>query len=117
MLAADGAEGGDVAVVATIQGVGDAEEAGEFPDQIAGGGIEGDVIGVGFFGHGFAVIAGGVGEDVELVKRKAFEVAVFYEVEGMLVVAGVADVPADIVEQGGVFEKLAFLCPEIVHGL
>jgi len=116
-FAGDGAEGGDVAVVAAVEGVGDAKEAGEFPHEVARGGVEGDVIGVGFFRQGFAVIAGDVGEDVELVQGEAVEIAVLDEIERMLVVAGVADVPADVVEDGGVFEELAFLGAELVERL
>ena len=77
--------------------------------------VEGHEVGVGFFGGGFAVVAGGVGEDVEFVEGEAFEVAVFDQVERVFVMAGVADVPADVVEQGCIFQKLAFCGPEFVE--
>jgi hypothetical protein len=61
------------------------------------------------------VIAGDVGEEIELVGGEAFEVAVSDEVGGVLVVAGVADVPADVVKEGGEFEELAVFFGEVME--
>ena len=99
VAADDGVEGLDVGVVAAVEAVGDAEDAGEFPDGFAVWRRRGRrVIAVGFFGGGAAVIAGDVGDDFDFDGRKAVEVAVFDEVVRVFVVGRVADVPADVVE-------------------
>ena len=116
VIADGGFELGDVAEVTTVEAVGDAEDAGELPDEGAAGGFEGDEVGVVFLGEAFAMVAGDVGDDVEFIGGEAFEIAVLDEVARMLVMAAVADVPTDIVEHGGMFEEFALGGAEVGVG-
>ena len=50
------------------------------------------------------------------MEGEAFEVAVLDEVGGVFVVAGVADVPADVVEDRGVFEQLTVVGVQAMEG-
>ena len=56
----DGFEVLDVAVMAAVEAVGDAEKGGEFPDTIAVFRREGDIFAVRFFRRGPAVVTGDV---------------------------------------------------------
>ena len=61
------------------------------------------------------VIARDERDDFDFVRMKAAQIAVLDQVVRMLVMARVADVPADVVHQRGVFEPLAFAIGQPVN--
>ena len=68
-------------------------------------------------GRAAAVITRCQRDYLDLVRFEAPQVTVLDQVVGVLVVASEADVNADVVEQGGVFQPLAFALAEPVGGL
>ena len=55
-------------------------------------------------------------DDIYLFRLEAPEISIFDQIVRMLVMPFVADVYADVVKQGRVFEPLAFAIGERVHG-
>ena len=61
------------------------------------------------------MVAGDEGDDLDLLRIEAAQIAVLDQVVGMPVMALVADVHADIVQQRAVFEPVALAVAETMH--
>jgi hypothetical protein len=100
-------DAGDGLGVAAIEALGQTQDARERPyDPASLPGQPGEPR-MPTLGRGVAVIARNEREDLDLRGIEAPQIAVADEVIRMLVVPLIADVHADVVEQGGVFEPLA----------
>ena len=110
-LAAAAADGAvdllDAGGVGAVEGVGYAQQGGELADGALLPGLERGELRVARLGRRAPVVAGDVGDDLDLALVEGVEDGVGDQVVGMLVVAAVVDGVADVVEQGGVLQPFA----------
>jgi hypothetical protein len=108
-------EPGDWLRVAAVEAFRDAQHRGEGLDRSPQGSGQLRVLLVRALRRAAAVVARDERDHLDLVGMKSAQVAVLNEVVGMLVMARVADVAADVVHQRGIFEPLALPIREAVH--
>ena len=63
------------------------------------------------------MVAGDVGDDRDFFVGEVLQAAVEDQVHAVLVMLVAGDVPADVVEQGAVFDQLALFGAELVQRL
>ena len=101
--------------VAAVEALGEAYRGGERFDGAADGTGQIAVAFVRFLGRALAMVAGNEGDGLDLLRIEAAQIAVLDQVVGMPVMALVADVHADIVQQRAVFEPVTLVVAETMH--
>src|SRR5260370_11035805 len=105
----------DARGVGAVEGVGDAQQDGEAADGLLLPGLERREGRVLALRQRAAVVAGEVGDDLDLGRIEAGEAGVGDQVVGVLVVVAVVDRVADVVQQRGVLEPLALAAAKAVQ--
>jgi hypothetical protein len=101
--------------VAPIQPFGEPDHRRHRLDRLAFRAAEIRVALVGLLRRGLPVVAGEQRDDLDLLGIEAAEIAVLDQVVRVPVMALVADVHADVVQQRAVLEPLAFAIGQAVH--
>ena len=96
--------------MAAIEPLGETDHRRERLDGLAQRSLQVAVALVGLLRRGLPMIARDERHDLDLLRREAAQVAVLDQIVRMAVVALVADVHADVVQQRAVFEPLALAC-------
>jgi hypothetical protein len=107
--------GGDRLGVAAVEVFGEAQHGGERAYHAAALLLQVAVAFVAAIGDGAPMVAGDQRDGLDLVGLEAAQIAVLDQVVRVLVVALVADVDADIVEQRRIFQPLAVPIRQAVH--
>ena len=101
--------------MAAVEPDGDAQDAGERPHQALVVGVEGGELGVRRLRLALAVVAGDLGDDLDLEVGQPGQLAVADHVVGVQVVLAVGDDEADVGQQGAGLEVLAGRAVEVVR--
>ena len=101
--------------MATVEALGESKHRGEDADGLAALPREVAVVLVPAFWRRLTMIARNEPDNFYFFRLEAPEIAVLDEVVGMLMVALVADVYADVVQQSGELEPFAFAVRQAVH--
>jgi hypothetical protein len=108
-------EAGDGLRVAPVQAFREAQDRGERPHRAPGAAPQVREAVVLPLGRRLTMIPGDEGNRLYFVRLEAAEVAVLHQVVGVFVMALVADVDADVVQDRGILEPLALAIGEAVN--
>ena len=101
--------------VAPIESLGQPHNCRQHPHRRAKGAVEIAVSLVRFLRGRLPMVAGDERDDLDLLRIEAPQISILDQVIGMPVVAVIADMHADIVQERGVFEPLPFAISESVY--
>src|SRR6185312_4777739 len=97
----------------TVESLGNSKNPTQSRDQAPVVAVEVGQILVPFFGERFPVVAYQIGDQLDLVRREPRQVAVHDQMIRMLVVLGVADQVADVVQDRRGVEEIAALWRQV----